>query len=61
MDRARVRSLAERVLRLEGESVLALCARLDDRFVDALHRGFKIDDLTFAYAAGRRLTDPENF
>ena len=41
MDRARVRSLAERVLRLEGESVLALCARLDDRFVDAvaaLHR-----------------------
>jgi len=41
MDRARVRQLAERVLRLEGESVLALCARLDDRFVDAvaaLHR-----------------------
>ncbi len=36
MDRARVRSLAERVLRLEGESVLALCARLDDRFVDAV-------------------------
>jgi len=41
MDRARVRALAQRVLRLEGESVLALCARLDDRFVDAvaaLHR-----------------------
>jgi arabinose-5-phosphate isomerase len=36
MDRARVRALAERVLRLEGESVLALCARLDDRFVDAV-------------------------
>ncbi len=39
--RARVLGLAERVLRLEGESVLALCARLDDRFVDAvaaLHR-----------------------
>ena len=41
MDRARVRELGERVLRLEGESVLALCARIDDRFVDAvaaLHR-----------------------
>jgi len=41
MDRVRVRALAQRVLRLEGESVLALCARLDDRFVDAvaaLHR-----------------------
>jgi len=41
MDRARVRELGERVLRLEGESVLALCARVDDRFVDAvaaLHR-----------------------
>jgi len=41
MDRARILGLAERVLRLEGESVLALCARLDDRFVDAvaaLHR-----------------------
>ena len=36
MDRARVRALAERVLRLEEESVLALCARLDDRFVDAV-------------------------
>jgi len=36
MDRPRVRALAERVLRLEGESVLALCARLDDRFVDAV-------------------------
>src|SRR4029077_12652049 len=33
--------LGERGLRLEGESVLALCARVDDRFVDAvavLHR-----------------------
>ena len=41
LDRARILGLAERVLRLEGESVLALCARLDDRFVDAvgvLHR-----------------------
>jgi len=41
MDRVRVRELGERVLRLEGESVLALCARVDDRFVDAvaaLHR-----------------------
>jgi arabinose-5-phosphate isomerase len=41
MDRSRVRELGERVLRLEGESVLALCARVDDRFVDAvaaLHR-----------------------
>ena len=41
MDRARVRELGERVLRLEGESVLALCERVDDRFVDAvaaLHR-----------------------
>ncbi|HEX5531552.1 MAG TPA: SIS domain-containing protein, partial [Methylomirabilota bacterium] len=41
MDRARILGLAERVLRLEGESVLALCTRLDDRFVDAvtaLHR-----------------------
>jgi arabinose-5-phosphate isomerase len=41
MDRAHVRELGERVLRLEGESVLALCARVDDRFVDAvaaLHR-----------------------
>ena len=41
MDRARVRELGERVLRLEGESVLALCARVDDRFIDAvaaLHR-----------------------
>ena len=36
MDRVRVRALAQRVLRLEGESVLALCARLDDRFVDAV-------------------------
>jgi arabinose-5-phosphate isomerase len=41
MDRARILGLAERVLRLEGESVLALCARLDDSFVEAtvlLHR-----------------------
>src|ERR1700687_1691909 len=36
MDRPRVRALAERVLRLEGESVLALCSRLDDRFVRAV-------------------------
>ena len=41
IDRAHILGLAERVLRLEGESVLALCARLDDRFVEAvaaLHR-----------------------
>jgi len=41
IDRARILSLAERVLRLEAESVLALCPRLDDRFVaavDRLHR-----------------------
>ena len=36
MDRARILGLAERVLRLEAESVLALCPRLDDRFVDAV-------------------------
>jgi arabinose-5-phosphate isomerase len=36
MDRARILTLAERVLRLEAESVLALCPRLDDRFVDAV-------------------------
>jgi arabinose-5-phosphate isomerase len=36
MDRARVLALAERVLRLEAESVLALCPRLDDRFVAAV-------------------------
>ena len=41
IDRARILGLAERVLRLEAESVLALCPRLDDRFVaavDRLHR-----------------------
>ena len=41
IERARILSLAERVLRLEAESVLALCSRLDDRFVAAvetLHR-----------------------
>ena len=36
MERARILALAERVLRLEAESVLALCARLDDRFVAAV-------------------------
>src|SRR5262245_65499998 len=36
MDQARIRALAERVLRLEAESVLALCPRLDDRFVAAV-------------------------
>jgi arabinose-5-phosphate isomerase len=35
MDRARLLGLAERVLRLEAESVLALCARLGDSFVEA--------------------------
>src|SRR4026207_1124656 len=34
--RARLLSLAERVRRLEAESVLALCPRLDDRFVAAV-------------------------
>ena len=38
MDRARILGLAERVLRLEAESVLALVPRLDDRFVDAVAR-----------------------
>jgi arabinose-5-phosphate isomerase len=41
MDRARILGLAERVLRLEAESVLGLLPRLDERFVDAvalLHR-----------------------
>jgi arabinose-5-phosphate isomerase len=36
MDRARILALADRVLRLEAESVLALCPRLDDRFVAAV-------------------------
>ena len=36
MDRARVLGLAERVLRLEAESILDLCPRLDDRFVAAV-------------------------
>jgi arabinose-5-phosphate isomerase len=36
MDRARILELAERVLRLEAESVLALCARLGDAFVEAI-------------------------
>ncbi len=36
MDRARILGLADRVLRLEAESVLALCPRLDDRFVAAV-------------------------
>jgi arabinose-5-phosphate isomerase len=38
MDRARILGLAERVLRLEAESVLALVPRLDDRFLDAVER-----------------------
>jgi len=36
IERARILGLAERVLRLEAESVLALCPRLDDRFVAAV-------------------------
>jgi arabinose-5-phosphate isomerase len=36
IDRARILALAERVLRLEAASVLALCPRLDDRFLDAV-------------------------
>lgn len=36
MDRGRVLALAERVLRLEAESILELGSRLDDRFVRAV-------------------------
>jgi arabinose-5-phosphate isomerase len=36
MDRARLLALAERVLRLEAESIQALVARLDDRFIAAV-------------------------
>ena len=36
MDAARLLALAERVLRLEAESVLALAARLDQRFIAAV-------------------------
>ena len=36
------------------------CLRIDDRFVHALHRRLEIDDLAFAHAARRRLTDAEN-
>jgi len=35
-DRARILALAERVLRLEAESIVALCPRLDERFVTAV-------------------------
>ncbi|HSE04550.1 MAG TPA: KpsF/GutQ family sugar-phosphate isomerase [Methylomirabilota bacterium] len=38
VERGRILALAERVLRLEADSVRALCARLDDRFVDAVAR-----------------------
>jgi arabinose-5-phosphate isomerase len=36
MDRARLLTLAERVLRVEAESILALARRLDERFVRAV-------------------------
>jgi arabinose-5-phosphate isomerase len=36
IERARILALADRVLRLEAASVLALCPRLDDRFVAAV-------------------------
>jgi len=36
MDRERILTLAARVLRLEAESILDLCPRLDDRFVRAV-------------------------
>jgi arabinose-5-phosphate isomerase len=36
MDRARILALADRVLRLEAESIVELCGRLDDRFVRAV-------------------------
>lgn len=38
MDRARILALAERVLRLEAQSLLDLCPRLDDRFIMAVER-----------------------
>ena len=36
MDPSRILALAERVLRLEAQSILDLCPRLDDRFVRAV-------------------------
>jgi arabinose-5-phosphate isomerase len=36
VDRGRALALAERVLRLEAEAIVALCPRLDDRFVQAV-------------------------
>ncbi|OGK78702.1 MAG: D-arabinose 5-phosphate isomerase [Candidatus Rokubacteria bacterium GWC2_70_16] len=36
MDRARLLSLADRVLRIEASGILALCARLDERFLAAV-------------------------
>jgi len=36
MDRERILTLAERVLRLEAQSILDLCPRIDDRFVRAV-------------------------
>jgi arabinose-5-phosphate isomerase len=36
MDRAKILALAERVLRLEAQSILDLCPRLDDRFVQGV-------------------------
>ena len=36
MDRDRLLRLADRVLRMEASGILALCARLDDRFVTAV-------------------------
>ena len=34
---------------------------IDHRFVHAFHRGFKINDLAFTYAARWRLTNTEDF
>lgn len=41
MDRARLLALAERVLRLEAEGILALAGRLDERFIAAVDLLFR--------------------
>src|SRR5438270_3090257 len=40
---------------------VALRLGIDDRFVDAFHRGLEIDDLAFAHTARRRLAYAQNF
>ena len=39
---------------------VALLFGIDDGFVHAFHRRLEIDDLAFAHAARRRLTDAKN-